>query len=311
MKNFLTSSVIISLVFILPILAFAQEKCVTENGVKICDLSYDVQATQLDGTRNVSFQANAIYCINTATGKQTQNQGNSIVVDAGNMYCASDIGAVYIDPTIRVAKYFNKIVRDSDSSPYYIPVSYEACIWTYADGNGDIPYIEFSNQVGPSTGYSVEAFCKNGDNQVDIYSYKDNSSSNNTLGTANSTNQNDTSSNPVVPTDSNSNSSNGWTSGIGLVVGIFIVRWIIAFFRKNKTNTENNKEKTYSSYKQSYSYTEPPKKEDIKKLYMKLVKKYHPDFAQSDADKKFRSELTAKLNNAYKDGDIDTLRMFE
>jgi hypothetical protein len=152
------------------------EKCVTESGVKICDLSHSIQQTFGDGTRNASFTANAIDCVDVATGNQTQNQGNTVQVDGGNTYCASDIGAVYIDPTIQVAKYFGKIMKDSDSSPYYVPATYGTCIWTYADGNGAIPYMEVSNNAGPSsdTAFNVEAFCKNGSNQVDIYSYKAN-----------------------------------------------------------------------------------------------------------------------------------------
>jgi hypothetical protein len=153
-------------------LGMPAEKCVTEHGVKICDLSHSVQNTYGDGTRTVSFQANAIDCVNVATGNQTQNQGNTVQVDGGNTYCASDIGAVYIDPTIQVAKYFGKIMKDSDTSPYYVPATYGTCIWTYADGNGAIPYMEVSNNAGPSsdTAFNVEAFCQNGNNQVDIYS---------------------------------------------------------------------------------------------------------------------------------------------
>ena len=153
---------------------FPVEKCVTESGVKICDLSHSVKKTYGDGTREVNFEANAIDCVNIATGQSTQNQGNTVTVGGSDMYCASDYGSVYIDPTIKVAKYFNKISRDNYSSPFYVPSNYATCIWTYADGNGAIPYIEVSSNVGPSSGFNVEAFCKNGSNQVDIYSYKDN-----------------------------------------------------------------------------------------------------------------------------------------
>ena len=151
---------------------FPAEKCVTESGVKICDLSHSVKQTFGDGTRNVSFQANAIDCVDVATGAQNQEQGNTVQVDAGNTYCASDLGAVYIDPTIQVAKYFDDIKRDADDSPYYISSNYGTCLWTYDDGNAAIPYIKVSGSTGPSSGFNVMAFCKNGNNQVDIYSYK-------------------------------------------------------------------------------------------------------------------------------------------
>lgn len=151
---------------------FPTGKCVTESGVKICDLSYNVQQTFGDGTRNVSFQANDIDCVDVATGSQTQNQGDVAIVDSGNTYCASDLGAVYIDPTINVNKYFNQITNNG--SNYKVPNTYTTCIWTYADGNADIPYILVSGSTGPASGFDVRAFCQNGNNQLDIYSYKNN-----------------------------------------------------------------------------------------------------------------------------------------
>lgn len=151
---------------------YPTEKCVTESDVKICDLSYSIQQTFGDGTRNASFQANAIDCLNVATGNQTQNQGDTVQVDSGNTYCAADIGAVYIDPTIQVAKYFNKIMTNGDGN-YYVPTTYSTCIWTSAGGSGYVPDIAVSNNIGPmDSQYNVRAFCKNGNNQVDIYSYK-------------------------------------------------------------------------------------------------------------------------------------------
>jgi len=70
------------------------------------------------------------------------------------------------------------------------------------------------------------------------------------------------------------------------------------------------------SYDNSSNQERPNKEEsfdndmDIRKMYRKLMHKYHPDFARSDDDKKFRTDLTAKLNRAYQEGDIATLRLF-
>jgi hypothetical protein len=50
--------------------------------------------------------------------------------------------------------------------------------------------------------------------------------------------------------------------------------------------------------------------DELKDLYRTLIKKYHPDFAQSDADKRFRTELTAKINKAYQEKDANMLRLF-
>jgi hypothetical protein len=153
---------------------FPKGKCITDSGVQICDLSNSVKTLNKDGTRVVSFQANEIDCLDVKTGKQVESESNSIKVDSGNTYCVSDFGDVYIDSTIQIAKYFNKIMRKSYNSPYYINTAYEKCIWTYADGSGSIPAIEISNSTGPDSGFDVKAFCKNGNNQVDIYTYQTN-----------------------------------------------------------------------------------------------------------------------------------------
>lgn len=49
---------------------------------------------------------------------------------------------------------------------------------------------------------------------------------------------------------------------------------------------------------------------ELQALYRELVKKYHPDFARGEEDKRFRTDLTAKINRAYAAGDIATLRLF-
>lgn len=152
---------------------FPVDKCVTEQGVKVCDLSHNVQSINQDGTRQISFQANTIDCVNVSNDGQTQNQGNTIKVDSGNTYCASDLGAVYIDPTIQVIKHYGEIRLDSNSN-FSVPSAYKTCIWAYEGGNGAIPYIEVSNNTGPSNQwsgyYNARAFCTNGNNEVDIYS---------------------------------------------------------------------------------------------------------------------------------------------
>ena len=112
----------------------------------------------------------------TFEGKDTITtlQGDTVQVDSGNTYCAADIGAVYIDPTIKVAKYFNKIMTNR-SGNYFVPNTYGTCIWTSAGGSGYVPDIAVSNNIGPmDSQYSVRAFCKNGNNQVDIYSLSGN-----------------------------------------------------------------------------------------------------------------------------------------
>jgi hypothetical protein len=56
---------------------------------------------------------------------------------------------------------------------------------------------------------------------------------------------------------------------------------------------------------------QPVDEDYLKFLYKEILKKYHPDFAQSEEDKRFRSELTAKISEAYKNKDIEKLKLFK
>jgi curved DNA-binding protein CbpA len=46
----------------------------------------------------------------------------------------------------------------------------------------------------------------------------------------------------------------------------------------------------------------------VKKLYRQLAQKIHPDRAQDDADRAWRTELMAEANRAYRSGDHDALK---
>ena len=152
---------------------FPSGKCVTESGVQICDLSYNV-ISQSGNTRTIKMQGNEITCQDLATNNSSDVRSDTTNISTDPQFCATDFGAIYIDPTIEVKKYYGDI--QVGNSSYTVPSSYGSCIWTYNGGNGDIPYIEMSNQVGPdSSFYNVYAFCQNGSNQVDIYSYETNS----------------------------------------------------------------------------------------------------------------------------------------
>ncbi|MEI6352390.1 MAG: hypothetical protein WCO35_00410 [Candidatus Nomurabacteria bacterium] len=154
------------------------EKCVIESGVKICDLSHNVKNTNPDGTREISFEANKIDCVNVSTGKSKQIQGNDITLDKDNTYCVSDLGSVYIDPTVKVGKNFGEIgeagtVTNGTYSSLLVPSIYKTCIWTF-DMTANDHVINISNNIGAQNAmdYSnVRAFCKNGNNQVNIFTY--------------------------------------------------------------------------------------------------------------------------------------------
>lgn len=148
-------------------------KCVWENDVNICDLSNSIVRNYTNGERKVSIEGNAINCVNVMTGEQSQTQGDIAEVRAGSTFCVSDLGAVYIDPTINVTKLYGGISDLLKSSNYSIQNEHKTCIWTYYDGNGVFPYMMVSGKIGPSSGYTVRAFCTDFDNRVYIYSDKD------------------------------------------------------------------------------------------------------------------------------------------
>ncbi|MDQ3089795.1 MAG: hypothetical protein M3Q24_01405 [bacterium] len=157
-------------------LQFPSEKCVNEGNVKICDISFNVVTTHPAGTRTVKMDGNKIGCINTLSGAKTTADSNVIIVDAGNTFCATDGGDIYIDSTLDVSKYFGMIKKTDSYANYALPISYNSCIWTYNGGSGNIPYLDITGSDGPDTGYfNIKAFCKDGNNRVGIYSYNSNS----------------------------------------------------------------------------------------------------------------------------------------
>ena len=50
---------------------------------------------------------------------------------------------------------------------------------------------------------------------------------------------------------------------------------------------------------------------ELKDLYRRLAKKYHPDLASDPAEKAFRHEAMCRISAAYSDGDIEDLRRIE
>ena len=419
------------------------EKCVTESGIKICDLSYNVISTE-NNTRTVKLDGNEVNCLNVVYNQKQNIRLDTITIGKEGTFCASDFGTVYIDPSLLVSKYFNQITKSQGSNNYLLPKIYDSCIWTYADGNARVPYISFGNNSFTTTGYDIKAFCQNGSNQVDIYSYKEdanydplrygidvvqvggvgsrtvtktafyleehgylnppenyisilfnspsdlmwvscksgysvesaNSSTNNhitidsvsgagisiedkiknvatiicrsdslpkintqqveknTQGSVvekNTSLVNYGSMEEVKNNKSNTNDSSndgGWMKSFSAIIGIIIIRSLISFFsdsspsevgsnssetKEEPKESEQNEQPKYEHHHTTNSHGKHSKhnqKEDIRKLYLTLIKKYHPDYARSDEDKKFRSELTAKINKAYKEGDVDTLRLF-
>lgn len=51
-----------------------------------------------------------------------------------------------------------------------------------------------------------------------------------------------------------------------------------------------------------------PVNQDLKKLYRELARRYHPDMATSEEDRKRRTKLMAQINAAYADKDFEALQ---
>lgn len=50
---------------------------------------------------------------------------------------------------------------------------------------------------------------------------------------------------------------------------------------------------------------------ELRELYRQLARKYHPDFAKSPEERAMRDDLMKKINVAYQQKDIATLKIFQ
>jgi hypothetical protein len=125
----------------------------------------------------------------------------------------------------------------------------------------------------------------------------------------------------VVPSSSSSTGYDwiGWLWFLPIILGIIIrARRNQNKVKSSKNNNHTHSGQRHSNTNQGHTHTEAHTKErrpqndpEMRDLYLKVIHKYHPDFARGDEDKKFRTELTAKLNRAYQEGDIATLKLFQ
>jgi hypothetical protein len=151
--------------------------CVTEQGVKICELGYGDEMTKNTPNDTLVIRGNEFKCIDlkkqNSVNYKTNFEAPLILKSVpSDTFCVSDSGGIEINKTIEVKKYWGRIMRNSNSSNYYIPQSnYGTCIWTSEGGNAGIPeiHIASSNSGLDYNFHAVKAFCVNGDNQVDIY----------------------------------------------------------------------------------------------------------------------------------------------
>ena len=55
---------------------------------------------------------------------------------------------------------------------------------------------------------------------------------------------------------------------------------------------------------------DPESQQELRTLYRKLAKKFHPDFAKDDKQRKEYQKRMAEMNEAYKVGDLETLKKY-
>ena len=148
------------------------EKCVDESYIKICDLKYSSRDISTTEYRDVLAEGNNATCVDMSNGTTINNVASRIRAKDSQSFCVSDFGYIYIDPTIRVNKFYGKIYGDNLEGPFKVPKQYDTCVWTYTGGTGLVSYIETLSNIGPRDIFniaSLAAFCRNDNSQIDIY----------------------------------------------------------------------------------------------------------------------------------------------
>ncbi len=113
--------------------------------------------------------------------------------------------------------------------------------------------------------------------------------------------------------DSNASTYNGWLVFLFyvllfLALGSFrVVRRESSTIASDKSNWENEKDNTTSQKENSLR----DKEVELKRLYRELAKKYHPDTSQNPETQKIKEDIMKKINRAYKDKNLDTLKAFQ
>lgn len=57
--------------------------------------------------------------------------------------------------------------------------------------------------------------------------------------------------------------------------------------------------------------SKPTEPKTIKQLYRQLARQYHPDLATNEADRERRTKIMSLINNAYQDGDFESLKTLD
>ena len=74
------------------------------------------------------------------------------------------------------------------------------------------------------------------------------------------------------------------------------------------SNSSEEYDKNLEREKKKYSDRES--QEELKKLYRKLALKFHPDRAKNEKQRKEFEKIFPKINEAYQNGDLDTLKKY-
>ncbi len=74
-------------------------------------------------SREVSMQGNEIICEDTTTNLSTDERGTNAGITTDPTFCATDYGAVYIDPSLNVEKHYGGIITGTGGD-YIVPSNY-------------------------------------------------------------------------------------------------------------------------------------------------------------------------------------------
>ena len=104
---------------------------------------------------------------------------------------------------------------------------------------------------------------------------------------------------------------------IALVIALVVCQMVPKKMvrKEQQKNTKSQESPKNESSKEDISQATQKKrtysKEELQKTYHELAKKYHPDFAQGEEDKKFRTGLFTKIKGAYDRGDMETMQLYK
>lgn len=78
-------------------------------------------------------------------------------------------------------------------------------------------------------------------------------------------------------------------------------------FRRAWIKNPSESDQTFGFDMSAPALADPVDPTHLRSLYRRLARRYHPDFATDDDDRRFRTEIMSQINTAYSDADLAAL----